>query len=133
MNKTMSVRMDRENFEFLNEFTKEQRSEFSKVVRDMVARGRILLAVEQYKGRSISWQSCRARWRPPWSDDDDLDGIRSGKQDRRGGLSPRTRRSPKGVVTTGATGLRQASFGDSASGKLIRKAAAVAAACWPLS
>jgi predicted HTH domain antitoxin len=49
MSKTMSIRMDRENFEFLNELTKEQRSDFSKAVRDMVTRGRILLAVERYK------------------------------------------------------------------------------------
>ena len=45
----MSIRMDRENFEFLNELTKEQRSDLSKAVRDMVTRGRILLAVERYK------------------------------------------------------------------------------------
>ena len=49
MTKTMSIRMDRENFEFLTELTKEQRSDFSKAVRDMVTRGRILLAVERYK------------------------------------------------------------------------------------
>ena len=49
MGKTMSIRMDRENFEFLNELTKEQRSDLSKAVRDMVTRGRILLAVERYK------------------------------------------------------------------------------------
>ena len=49
MTKTMSIRMDRANFEFLNELTKEQRSDFSKAVRDMVSRGRILLAVERYK------------------------------------------------------------------------------------
>lgn len=49
MTKTMSIRMDRENFEFLNELTKEQKSDLSKAVRDMVARGRILLAVERYK------------------------------------------------------------------------------------
>jgi predicted HTH domain antitoxin len=49
MTKTMSIRMDRENFEFLNELTKEQRSDFSKAVRDLVTRGRILLAVERYK------------------------------------------------------------------------------------
>ena len=49
MTKTMSIRMDRENFEFLNELTKEQRSDLSKAVRDMVTRGRILLAVERYK------------------------------------------------------------------------------------
>ena len=49
MSKTMSIRMDRENFEFLNELTKEQRSDLSKSVRDMVTRGRLLLAVERYK------------------------------------------------------------------------------------
>ncbi len=49
MRKTMSIRMDRENFEFLNELTKEQRGDLSKAVRDMVTRGRILLAVERYK------------------------------------------------------------------------------------
>jgi predicted HTH domain antitoxin len=49
MSKTMSIRMDRENFEFLNELTKEQRSDLSKAVRDLVTRGRILLAVERYK------------------------------------------------------------------------------------
>jgi predicted HTH domain antitoxin len=49
MTKTMSIRMDRENFEFLNGLTKEQRSDLSKAVRDMVARGRVLFAVERYK------------------------------------------------------------------------------------
>ena len=49
MTQPFSIRMDRENFEFLNELTKEQKSDFSKAVRDMVTRGRILLAVERYK------------------------------------------------------------------------------------
>lgn len=49
MTKTMSIRMDRENFEFLRELTKEQRSDLSKAVRDMVTRGRVLLGVERYK------------------------------------------------------------------------------------
>jgi predicted HTH domain antitoxin len=49
MTKTMSIRMDRENLEFLNELTKEQKSDLSKAVRDMVTRGRVLLAVERYK------------------------------------------------------------------------------------
>jgi predicted HTH domain antitoxin len=49
MTKTMSIRMDRENFDFLNELKREQRSDLSKAVRDMVTRGRILLAVERYK------------------------------------------------------------------------------------
>ncbi len=49
MSKTMSIRMDRDNYEFLHEITKEGRSDLSKAVRDLVTRGRILLAVERYK------------------------------------------------------------------------------------
>jgi predicted HTH domain antitoxin len=49
VSKTMSVRMDRENYDFLHEITKEEGSDLSKAVRDMVTRGRILLAVERYK------------------------------------------------------------------------------------
>ena len=49
MSKTMSVRMDRENYDFLREITKEEGSDLSKAVRDMVTRGRILLAVERCK------------------------------------------------------------------------------------
>ena len=49
MSKTLSVRMDRDNYEFLSEISKAERSDLSKAVRDMVTRGRILLAVERYK------------------------------------------------------------------------------------
>jgi predicted HTH domain antitoxin len=49
MTKTMSIRMDQENYEFLTEISKQERSDLSKAVRDLVARGRILLAVERYK------------------------------------------------------------------------------------
>ncbi|MHB8539118.1 MAG: UPF0175 family protein [Candidatus Dormibacteria bacterium] len=49
MSKTMSIRMDRDNYEFLSAITKEERSDLSQAVRDMVTRGRILLAVERYK------------------------------------------------------------------------------------
>lgn len=54
MTKTMSIRMDRDNFEFLSKLTKEQRSDLSKAVRDMVTRGRLLLAVERYKNGEAS-------------------------------------------------------------------------------
>jgi predicted HTH domain antitoxin len=37
MSKTMSIRMDRDNYQFLREITKEERS------------GRVMLAVERYK------------------------------------------------------------------------------------
>ena len=49
MSKTMSVRMDRDNYDFLHAISKEEGSDLSKAVRDMVTRGRILLAVERYK------------------------------------------------------------------------------------
>lgn len=49
MSKTMSIRMDRDNYEFLREIRKEERSDLSKTVRDLVSRGRVLLAVERYK------------------------------------------------------------------------------------
>ena len=49
MTKTMSVRMDRDNYDFLNRITKEEQTDLSKAVRDMVTRGRILFAVERYK------------------------------------------------------------------------------------
>jgi predicted HTH domain antitoxin len=49
MTKTMSIRMDPENYEFLTEITKQERSDLSKAVRDLVTRGRVLLAVERYK------------------------------------------------------------------------------------
>jgi len=47
--KTMSIRMDRDNYEFLSAMTVEERSDLSKAVRDLVTRGRILLAVEKYR------------------------------------------------------------------------------------
>ena len=49
MTKTMSIRMDRENYEFLREISRQERSDLSKAGRDLVTRGRILLAVERYK------------------------------------------------------------------------------------
>lgn len=59
MNKTMSIRMARDNYEFLHEITKEERSDLSNTVRDMVTRGRILFAVEPYKtGGNIPRQGC---------------------------------------------------------------------------
>jgi thiol-disulfide isomerase/thioredoxin len=39
--------MDRDNYEFLHEMTKEEGSDLSKAVREMVTRGRVLLAVER--------------------------------------------------------------------------------------
>jgi len=49
MTKTMSIRMDHENYQFLTKMSKEEQSDLSKAVRDLVMRGRVLLAVERYK------------------------------------------------------------------------------------
>jgi predicted HTH domain antitoxin len=49
MSKTMSIRMDHDNYQFLREITKEERSDLSKAVRDLVTRGKVMLAVERYK------------------------------------------------------------------------------------
>jgi len=54
MAKTMSIRMDRDNYEFLSRISKEERSDLSKAVRDLVARGRVLLAVERYRKGEVS-------------------------------------------------------------------------------
>jgi predicted HTH domain antitoxin len=54
MTKTMSIRMDRDNYEFLSEFTREERTDLSKSVRELVARGRILLAIEKYRSGQAS-------------------------------------------------------------------------------
>jgi len=54
MTKTMSIRMDRENYEFLTGLTRAERTDLSKAVRDLVTRGRVLLAVEKYKKGEVS-------------------------------------------------------------------------------
>jgi predicted HTH domain antitoxin len=54
MTKTMSIRMDEENFEFLSGLTKDEQTDLSKAVRDLVTRGRILLAIEKYRDGEVS-------------------------------------------------------------------------------
>ncbi len=49
MNKSMSIRMDQENYEFLAEPSKKQKNDLSKAVRELVSRGRLTLAVERYR------------------------------------------------------------------------------------
>src|SRR6204780_20515 len=49
MTRTMSIRMAPDNSKFVREIPKAEQSDLSKAVRDLVTRGRILLAVERYK------------------------------------------------------------------------------------
>jgi len=54
MTKTMSIRMDEDNFEFLNRLSKEEKGDVSKAVRELVCKGRVMLAVERYKKAEVS-------------------------------------------------------------------------------
>ena len=54
MTKTMSIRMDRDNYEFLTAISKKERSDLSKAVRELITRGRVLLGVERYKNGEAS-------------------------------------------------------------------------------
>jgi hypothetical protein len=88
MSKTMSVRMDRNNDEFLHEITKEERSDLSKAVRDMVTRGRISLAVERYKkGETSLGRAAELAGGSPGPDDDDTHRIWGGEHGGEGRLS----------------------------------------------
>lgn len=49
MARTMSIRMDEDNYDFLNQLSKQEKGDLSKAVRELVYRGRIMLAVERYK------------------------------------------------------------------------------------
>ena len=49
MAKTVSIRMDEENYTFLHKLAKEEREDFSKAMREIVYKGRVMLAIERYK------------------------------------------------------------------------------------
>jgi len=49
MAKTISIRMDEENYNFLNKLAKEGKEDLSKAVREVVYKGRVMLAIEKYK------------------------------------------------------------------------------------
>lgn len=49
MAKTVSIRMDEENYAFLHRLAKEEKEDLSKAVREVVYRGRVMLAIEKYK------------------------------------------------------------------------------------
>jgi predicted HTH domain antitoxin len=54
MAKTMSVRMDDQNYEFLRDLSKDEKADLSQAVRELVYKGRIMLAVERYRDRRAS-------------------------------------------------------------------------------
>ena len=54
MAKTMSVRMDEDNYEFLRRLSNDEKADLSQAVRELVYKGRIMLAVELYRDRQAS-------------------------------------------------------------------------------
>lgn len=49
MARTVSIRMDEENYAFLHRLAKEEKEDLSKAVREVVYKGRVMLAIERYK------------------------------------------------------------------------------------
>jgi predicted HTH domain antitoxin len=54
MARTMSVRMDDENYRFLRRLSKDEKADLSAAVRELVDKGRIMLGVERYRQRKAS-------------------------------------------------------------------------------
>lgn len=52
--KTLSIRMNDEDYQFLSTLAKEEREDVSKKVRELVDLGRMMLAIEKYKKSEAS-------------------------------------------------------------------------------
>jgi len=52
--KTLSIRMNDEDYQFLSTLAKEEREDISKKVRELVNLGRMMLAIEKYKKSEAS-------------------------------------------------------------------------------
>lgn len=52
--KTLSIRMDDKDYDFLSSLANEDREDVSKKVRELVDLGRVMLAIEKYKKREAS-------------------------------------------------------------------------------
>jgi len=52
--KTLSIRMNDEDYQFLSTLAKEEREDISKKVRELVDLGRMMLAIEKYKKSEAS-------------------------------------------------------------------------------
>lgn len=58
--KVLSVRVDADDYSFLSRLAAEQREDVSKALRDLMGRGRVLLAVQRYRaGRASLGKAAR--------------------------------------------------------------------------
>ena len=54
MQKTLSIRIDQDDYDFVKKLAKENKEEVSKAVRGLVDLGRLMFALESYKKGKIS-------------------------------------------------------------------------------
>ncbi|HBH02686.1 MAG: hypothetical protein A2W08_06840 [Candidatus Rokubacteria bacterium RBG_16_73_20] len=54
MAKTVSIRMDEENYAFLHKLARDEKGDLSKAVREVVYKGRVMLAIDKYKKGEVS-------------------------------------------------------------------------------
>lgn len=54
MQKTLSVRIDQEDYNFVKKLASENKEEISKAVRDLLDLGRLMFAIESYKNGKAS-------------------------------------------------------------------------------
>ena len=52
--KTMSIRIDKEDYDFVKKLAKEEKDDLSSAVRGLIDKGRVQLAIEEYKKGSAS-------------------------------------------------------------------------------
>lgn len=58
--RTMSIRIDKEDYDFVKELAKEEKEDISSAVRDLIDKGRVHLAIEEYrKGRASLGRASR--------------------------------------------------------------------------
>ena len=53
MAKTVSIRMDEENYAFLHKLARDEKGDLSKAVREVVYKGRVMLAIDKYDRSKI--------------------------------------------------------------------------------
>ncbi len=47
--KTMSVRIEQDDYNFVKNLAKEEKEDLSSAIRELIDRGRVFLAIEEYK------------------------------------------------------------------------------------
>ena len=54
MQRVISIRLDKEDLDFVEEASREERTGKAKILREIIGKGRLYLAIEQYRKGKIS-------------------------------------------------------------------------------